>query len=86
MRSVDEAVRSAIVTLYADILDQMERGVAQHARAAPLSAESAIVGTALRVLQGRLEGVGLVWYALHDNDDDCEDELRIAANEVRRGR
>lgn len=86
MLSVDDDVRMALIMLYADMLDQMERAVAQHERAAPLSLEKAVVGTAMRVLQGRLEGVGLVWYTLHGNDDECEDELRLAANGVRRGR
>lgn len=86
MRTVDEVTRTEIIRLYADMLDQMGRAVAQHESAAPLSLEKAVLRTTMRVLQGRLEGVGLVWYVLHGNDEECEDELRIAANEVHRGR
>lgn len=67
-----------LVTLYHDMLMQMSRAVSQHASATGIE-EQMIVGTAIRVLQGRLEGVGLAWYVLHGEDDAAEDRLRALA-------
>lgn len=74
-----------LIRLYHDVMQQMSRAVAQHATSTDAE-ERLIVGRAIRVLQGRLEGVGLAWYVLHGDREESEDELRSAVEDLRRGR